>query len=145
MPMGVLLQVHVVAESAAGVSAEVQAGPTFTYYSATPGAPTGLAVTATGLVTFSAPTSDGASSIKGYRVLAVPASGSANITVSGRASPLQLGELVNGQNYTVRKPRDCTGLVTAWLRACFPAFVATHSQHRWGAAGQSVAFVDKAL
>ncbi|GAB4824108.1 hypothetical protein N2152v2_011154 [Parachlorella kessleri] len=62
--------VHIWVKSAAGASTDVQVGPAFTYYMATPGAPSNLTVTATGIVTFT-PTTAGASTIDGYRVYLV--------------------------------------------------------------------------
>ena len=103
-----LLQVQVMSQSAAGTSTQVQAGTAFTYQTATPGMPSGLAATASGLVSFAAPTSSGASSIEGYQVVAVPVNGGANLTVSGNSTSLQLGGLVDGQNYTVHRLAHCT-------------------------------------
>ncbi|GAB4824118.1 hypothetical protein N2152v2_011164 [Parachlorella kessleri] len=98
---GVTYTVYVAAQSAAGSSAQVQAGDPISYQTATPSAPTSLTVTDTGLVSFTYPASNGASCIEGYDVVAVPASGGANVTVSGVGLPLQLGGLADGETYTL--------------------------------------------
>jgi hypothetical protein len=77
----------------------------FTAAGVQPGAPTDVVASANGTLTFLPPSSTGLSPITGYTIVAVPAPGSppgaGNITVSGATSPLELGGLQQGVNYTV--------------------------------------------
>jgi hypothetical protein len=98
------LQAYVTAQNANGSSLASQP-LMFTAVGVQPGAPANMVVSPNGTVVFTQPTSAGVTPITEYIELAVPMLGSppgaGNVTINGATSPLELGGLQQGMNYTL--------------------------------------------